>query len=76
MITVREPILQPVAIRDLHPTQITVGMREVRAKQKAWRNKGEDKAGKFLGRHLIPVILGPKHRHFVIDHHHLTRALH
>jgi hypothetical protein len=25
---------------------------------------------------MIPVILGPKDRHYVIDHHHLARALH
>jgi hypothetical protein len=25
---------------------------------------------------MIPVIMGPKDRHYVIDHHHLVRALH
>ena len=25
---------------------------------------------------MIPVILGPKHRNYVVDHHHLARALH
>ena len=32
MIVVREPVLHPVAILDLRPTQITVGMREVEDK--------------------------------------------
>jgi hypothetical protein len=72
----REPILVPVAIMDLRPTQITVGMREVRAKRKAWRDTANKKGEKFLGKHMIPVILGPKDRHYVIDHHHLARALH
>jgi hypothetical protein len=74
MTTVREPLLEPVAILDLRPTQITVGMREVEAKRKEWRatKKGE----KFLGKHMIPVILGPKDRHYIIDHHHLALALH
>jgi hypothetical protein len=72
----REPILVPVAILDLRPTQITVGMREVRAKRKAWRDTANKKGEKFLGKHMIPVILGPKDRHYVIDHHHLARALH
>jgi hypothetical protein len=31
--TVREPMLTQVAITDLRPTQITVGMREVLAKR-------------------------------------------
>ncbi len=76
MVLVREPVLHPVAIEELRPTQITVGMREVEAKRREWRNKKDRKAGEFLGRHMIPVILGPKDRHYVIDHHHLARALH
>ena len=71
----REPILHPVAITDLRPTQITVGMREVAAKRHAWRTKAGDKADLFLGQHMVPVIVGPKERLYVIDHHHLTRAL-
>jgi hypothetical protein len=73
---VREPMLTQVAITDLRPTQITVGMREVLAKRKHWRELAKKKGGNFLGRHLIPVILGPKQRNYVIDHHHLARALH
>jgi hypothetical protein len=73
----REPILTMVAIADLRPTQITVGMREVTAKRKRWRETGEKKKGEeFLGRHMIPVIRGPKGRSYVIDHHHLALALH
>jgi len=73
---VREPILTPVPIDALRPTQITVGMEEVRAKRKEWREKGDDRAGAFLGKHMIPVVLGPKSRSYVTDHHHLARALH
>jgi len=79
MVHVREPILKPVPIAELRPTQITVGLREVMAKRKHWRReskKKNEKAGEFLGRHMIPVILGPKGRHYIIDHHHLARALH
>jgi hypothetical protein len=76
MDSTRDPILHPVAIADLRPTQITVGMREVRAKRKAWRSKKNDKGAEFLGRHMIPVVLGPKDRYYVVDHHHLARALH
>jgi hypothetical protein len=76
MTTVREPSLNPVKIADLHPTQITVGVREVKAKRKRWREEGAKKGAEFLGRHMIPVVLGAKDRHYVIDHHHLARALH
>ncbi len=72
----REPNLQPVAIGDLHPTQITVGFREVAEKRSEWRQRTGKKQPDFLGRHMIPVILGAKERHYVIDHHHLVRALH
>lgn len=76
--SIREPILHPVPITELRPTQITLGMREVEAKRQAWRAKAAkntDKAGEFLGSHMIPVIQGPKDRRYVIDHHHLCRAL-
>ncbi len=72
--TNREPHIVPVAIDDLRPTQITVGMREVAEKRKLWREKAEH-GDTYLGRHLIPVLLGPKRKSYVIDHHHLTRAL-
>jgi hypothetical protein len=76
MVTVREPVLRPVPISELRPTQITVGMREVKAKRERWKATSEKKRGEFLGKHMIPVIRGPKDRHYVIDHHHLSRALH
>src|SRR6185437_2300472 len=70
----REPRITPVAFADLKPTQMTVGMREVDEKRKVWREK-EAHGDSFLGRRLIPVLLGPKGRSYVIDRHHLTRAL-
>lgn len=75
MPTVREPRLHNVTINDLRPTQMTVGLREVEAKRDQWRKAGEDQQADFLGRHMIPVIKGPRDRFFVIDHHHLCRAL-
>ncbi len=76
MSNAREPVLTLVAVVDLRPTQITVGMREVLVKRKRWRETATKKGEKFLGKHMIPVILGPKLRHYVTDHHHLARALH
>jgi hypothetical protein len=71
---VREPILHPVKTTELRPTQITVGMHEVRAKRESWQAQSDKQ--EFLGRHMVPVILGPKKQPYVIDHHHLARALH
>ena len=72
----REPRIHPVSIAALRPTQITVGMREVKAKRKSWRDHPDRKKADFLGKHLIPVIWGPKEDYYVIDHHHLALALH
>jgi len=75
MTYLREPVLQPVPIETLRPTQITVGMREVEEKRKRLRKQKPQKIGAFIGHHMIPVVLGPKKRHYVIDHHHLSLAL-
>jgi hypothetical protein len=72
----RDPIVEPVAIASLRPTQMTVGMREVEDKRKRVRNHKPKKIGKYLGGHMIPVVWGPKERYYIIDHHHLTLALH
>ncbi len=71
----QSPSLHSVAIADLRPTQMTVGMREVEQKRSEWRGLAPGKTGQFLGRHMIPVVRGPKGRFYVIDHHHLARAL-
>ena len=72
----REPVVKPVPILSLKPTQLTVGIREVKEKRKLWREHKPKKRAEVLGRHMIPVVLGPGDRHYVIDHHHLARALH
>jgi hypothetical protein len=71
-----EPLLHPIAISDLRPTQMTVGIREVERKRKEWHDKGSKKDSKFLGQHMIPVVIGPKEHIYSIDHHHFARALH
>ena len=62
--TSREPILH------------TVGMREVRAKRQEWRARTQRNEAEFLGQHMIPVILGPKERPYVIDHPDRPQRLH
>jgi len=72
----REPLLFPVAIADLRPTQITVGYREVERKRQSWRERADRDGPEYLGRHMIPVVVGPKQRLWMIDNHHLALALH
>ncbi len=64
-----------VAIADLRPTQMTVGYREVAAKCAAWGNMSKSDRQQFLDGHVVPTVIGPKQRIYVVDHHHLARAL-
>ena len=70
-----EPFLEPVKIATLRPTQLTVGLREVARKRHEWRGHAKKDGALYLGKHMIPVVVGPKDRIYLIDHHHLVRAL-
>ncbi|MGB7225053.1 MAG: ParB-like protein, partial [Bradyrhizobium sp.] len=77
MSNMREPMIKPIPILSLRPTQMTVGIREVKEKRKRWRGqKSKKKQAASLGKHMIPVVRGPDQRYYVVDHHHLARALH
>jgi hypothetical protein len=67
--------LESVEVKQIRPTQITLGFREVEEKRQQWRQHTGDDRAKFLSRHTVPAVLGPKGRHYIIDHHHLVRAL-
>ncbi len=71
-----EPVLHPTPILSLRPTQMTVGMQEVRRKRDEWKTKAARDLEKFLGQHMVPTILGLGSKHYIIDHHHLALALH
>jgi hypothetical protein len=75
MDTKLRPIVKPVPLLDLRPTQLTVGLREVATRRKLFRQRKDKSAARFLGRHMIPVIMGPANRPYLIDNHHLARAL-
>ena len=69
------------ALSDLHPTQTSVGMAEVRIKAEKLRDelqrRGERNFLKYLLKHdkEEPVIIGPGGVFYITDHHHLARAL-
>src|SRR3981081_2998103 len=76
MANTREPLLQPIPVLSLRPTQMTVGMREVKEKRKRWRaHKSKKKQAKSLGKHMIPVVVGPDKRYYVVDQHPRAGAL-
>jgi hypothetical protein len=73
---IREPSLHATPILELRPTQMTLGMVEVDVKRKNWKAEDPKKLSDFLTHHMVPVIVGPGEQRYLIDHHHLARALH
>lgn len=64
-----------VPVTHLRPTQMTLGMREVEHKRKEWRDADPHGRARLLRRHVVPAVIGPKERPYIVDHHHFTRAL-
>lgn len=67
--------LESVALAELRPTQITVGLREVEEKRREWADATPKKRLRATAELLFPVVIGPKSRRYILDHHHLALAL-
>jgi hypothetical protein len=72
---VRAPLSHPVDIAELKPTQMTVGLREIETRATRLKALAEKDGENLVRRHVIPVVKGPKEKYYVIDHHHLCRAM-
>jgi hypothetical protein len=68
-------------LSELHPTQASVGMAEVRFKAEKLKDKIQRRSGRdilsYLLKHnkLEPIVIGPGGIFYITDHHHLARAL-
>ena len=63
-------------IETLHPTQAAVGYIAVKQKRETIQKKiKKDQFDDYLKEKPIPVVLGPSDTFYLIDHHHLSRAL-
>lgn len=58
-------------ISKLHPTQLALGMIEVRHKKTQVQNSDIDR---FKKKHAVPTVLDPFGNLYILDHHHLVRA--
>jgi len=65
---------QEAPISRLHPTQITVGLLEVRAKVERLSLLPPKGRRDFMQGHPMPAVLGSDGVLFITDHHHLGRA--
>ncbi|MEW9587022.1 ParB-like protein [Paraburkholderia sp. DGU8] len=64
-----------MSIEQLRPLQATVGMLEVDSKRQHLLAMNQKDLKAFLKSAPIPTVIGKRDRHYVIDHHHLARAL-
>ena len=72
------PKVQDIVINELRPTQITVGMIEVAEKQRQimeMMRHHPHRLRQYLVDHAIPTVAGYNGHYFLVDHHHLGRAL-
>jgi hypothetical protein len=66
--------LQESPLHQLHPTQLTVGMIEVKDKRRHLGKLDPGEQRKFMESHPIPAVIGPQGKLFITDHHHLGCA--
>lgn len=70
-----QPQLIRARLEKLHPTQITVGKREVTIKRKRWGAMGRKARVAALSSHWFPAVAGPRERYYIVDHRHFGLAL-
>ncbi|MBV8271647.1 MAG: hypothetical protein JO067_05185 [Cupriavidus sp.] len=68
------PKIRESLIHDLHPTQLTVGMVEVKDKKGHLAGLKSKDQRAFMEVHPIPAVEGPGGKLYITDHHHLGRA--
>jgi hypothetical protein len=64
-----------VPIADMRPTQLTLGLAEVEERAAEIAAMTPTKREAYLERKAIPHVLGPGRQIYIVDHHHLARAL-
>lgn len=69
------PAADTIAIADLRPTQMTLGMREVARRQAEIAALSPHKQARYVAERPVPCIRGPSRRLYIIDRHHMCRAL-
>jgi hypothetical protein len=63
-----------IKVLQLRPTQFAVGMAEVISRVVKISTLGHEEYHEYVHSHRVPVVLGPRDRVYLVDHHHLVRA--
>ena len=66
---------QKISIAQLRPTQMTLGLDEVASRAAKIAAMGPADLEALLKKKPIPYVLGPGKQIYIVDHHHLARAL-
>jgi hypothetical protein len=69
-----QPLLE-VPIAALHPTQMCVGLAEVRSRQADFQAESGRDRRDYLGRKPVPLVRGGDGSLWMVDRHHRLRAL-
>jgi hypothetical protein len=69
------PMSQTVSLQALHPTQMTLGLREVARRMALYLALGHRQRADYIAQRIVPCVRGPAQRLFLIDRHHMCRAL-
>jgi hypothetical protein len=77
IVTWAAPVIHgQVLISELHPTQGAIGYLEVENRKEKVKEKSDKELEEYLQKKVVPVVIGPKGRFYILDHHHLARVLH
>ncbi len=64
-----------ILIDDLCPTQLTLGLEDVNRRAKKMRLLEPNELARLIEKKSIPYVIGPQGGIYIVDHHHLCRAL-
>jgi hypothetical protein len=67
--------LKTAIIKDLRPTQLTHGLREIRQKTQFYQSLSGHDLNMAIAEKPVPLVIGPGGSPFAIDHHHVATAL-
>ncbi len=67
--------MKTVIIKDVRPTQLTHGLREIHRKTAFYESLSGHELNMAIAEKPLPIVLGPHGTPFAIDHHHVATAL-
>ena len=64
-----------VRVADLQPTQMCVGLAEVRSRQQDFLTESAQERRSYLGTKPVPLVMGAEGQIWMVDRHHRLRGL-